>query len=361
MAWSAGNILNNSDCTSTVFELHAALVFYNLSGICFNSKNNGALVMNTKLFLLIGTSLSFIPTLAFAQCVATQDCATLGYTETSCNGGKGVKCPFGNFWACLPTKESICKEEGFTQACNGNGQTGSSDSCGGLYKKCSCNSSYKYTCSGTGYAGGSGSACGGKYTACKCSSGYTWNGSNCALSCDSSYKYTCSGTGYSSGSGTACGGKYTSCNCASGYEWNGSSCQKQVLNGAQGDLYYCNGKVVGIRATGMDFYIAMKDLGEMNWGGANSSCRSYSFCGSLKGRLPTKNQLLSIYNNKSQVNSLLSTNGGINMTEDFYWSDTFNFNADDYRYYVVHMSHGRGHWGDYDFGTYYVRPVLNSW
>ena len=34
-------------------------------------------------FLLIGTSLSFIPTLTYAQCVATQDCETLGYTETT--------------------------------------------------------------------------------------------------------------------------------------------------------------------------------------------------------------------------------------------------------------------------------------
>ena len=69
-------------------------------------------------YLLIGTSLSLIPNLTSAQCVATQDCATLGYTETSCSGGSGIKCPFGNFWACLPTKESICKEEGFTLACN---------------------------------------------------------------------------------------------------------------------------------------------------------------------------------------------------------------------------------------------------
>ena len=103
-------------------------------------------------FLLLGTSLSFIPNLTFAQCVATQDCETLGYTETSCNGGKGVKCPFGNKWACLPTKESICKEEGFTLACNETGQTGDGDSCNGLYKQCSCDSSYQYTCSGTGLA-----------------------------------------------------------------------------------------------------------------------------------------------------------------------------------------------------------------
>ena len=34
-----------------------------------------------------------------AQCVATQDCASLGYTENSCENG-GIKCPFGNAWAC---------------------------------------------------------------------------------------------------------------------------------------------------------------------------------------------------------------------------------------------------------------------
>ena len=128
--------------------------------------------MNTKLFLLIGTSLSLMPNITFAQCVATQDCETLGYTETSCNGGKGVKCPFGNKWACLPTKGSICKEEGFTLACNETGQIGGGDSCNGLYKQCSCDSSYQYTCSGTGYSGGSGTACGGKYTSCTCADDY---------------------------------------------------------------------------------------------------------------------------------------------------------------------------------------------
>ena len=264
-------------------------------------------------FLLLGTSLSFIPNLTFAQCVATQDCETLGYTETSCNGGKGVKCPFGNKWACLPTKESICKEEGFTLACNETGQTGGGDSCNGLYKQCSC---------------------------------------------DSSYQYTCSGTGYSGGSGSACGGKYTSCICASGYEWKDGSCQKKILNGAQGELYYCNGTVVGVRATGMGFYVALRDLGRMNWTSANSQCRNYSFCGNVKGTLPTLDQLKSIYQNKSRVNSLLSTNGGTQLTNSYYWSSTLT----GYRnYYIVHMSSGDVY-DYYDSRNYpYVRPVLASW
>ena len=136
---------------------------------------------NRNLFLLLGTSLSLAPQTLSAQCVATQDCATLGYTETSCNGGKGVKCPFGNFWACLPTKEAICKEEGFTLACNETGQIGGGDSCSGLYKQCACDSSYQYTCSGTGYSGGSGAACSGKYAACTCTDGYEWKDGTCAV------------------------------------------------------------------------------------------------------------------------------------------------------------------------------------
>ena len=261
-------------------------------------------------FLLLGTSLSLIPTLTYAQCVATQDCETLGYTETSCNGGKGVKCPFGNKWACLPTKESICKEEGFTLACNETGQTGGSDSCNGLYKQCSC---------------------------------------------DSSYQYTCTGTGYSGGSGAACNGQYAACTCASGYEWNGSSCQ--VLNGAQGELYYCNGTVTGVRASGMNFYVAMKDLGKMNWTSANSQYKSYAFCGNVKGILPTSDQLVTLYNNKSRVNTLLSTNGGTQLTENFYWSST---NSGSNGYYVVHMSNGSVYYSDYR-NAYYVRPILTSW
>ena len=101
--------------------------------------------MNTKLFLLFGTSLSLIPTLTFAQCVATQDCATLGYTENSCSGGNGVKCPFGNKWACFKSeseiKNQLCTDLGFTQTCTG-GQIGVGKACNGKYSECKCNDGY---------------------------------------------------------------------------------------------------------------------------------------------------------------------------------------------------------------------------
>ena len=213
-----------------------------------------------------------------------------------------------------------------------------------------------YGCTGTGYAGGAGQTCNGQYQSCSCSSPYTWNGTACT--CPSTYKYTCSGTGYAGGSGTACGGKYAACTCVSGYEWKDGSCQKkEVINGPDGEVYKCNGKVVGVRATGMGFYVALRDLGNINWSNANSQCRNYSFCGNVKGTLPTLGQLLTLYNNKSRVNSLLSTNGGTQLTNDWYWSSTGNGDDD---YYFVSMSDGSVN--DYYYhNRNYVRPVLASW
>ncbi len=243
---------------------------------------------NTKLFLLIGTSLSLIPQTINAQCVATQDCATLGYTETSCSGGSGVKCPFGNKWACFKSeseyKQEFCNEYGFT--------------------------------------------------------------------------LSCTGTGYSGGVGKACNGKYSECSCASGYEWKNGNCQQQILNGAQGDLYYCNGTVVGVKTANMDFYVALQDLGLMLWNEANSSCQSYFFCNYIRGSLPTINQLQTIYNNKSQINTLLSTNEGTKFSEFYYWSSEYNSSYQ----YAVYMTDGHIiNINTYDWVNGSVRPVLTSW
>ena len=71
-----------------------------------------------------------------AECVPTPNCASIGYTETSCET-QAVKCPFDTSKLfCLP-----------------------------------CDSSYKYDCSGDNITGGTGSACGGKYISCTCSNG----------------------------------------------------------------------------------------------------------------------------------------------------------------------------------------------
>ena len=242
--------------------------------------------MKFQVYFLLGTSLSCLPGLALGQCVPVQDCAALGYTETSCPGN-GVKCPFGNGWFCSGDESSICAENGF--------------------------------------------------------------------------KYSCTGTGYAGGAGFACGRKYTQCMCASGYEWKNGSCQQQALNGVQGDLYYCDGKVVGIKAPGMNFFIsvtnAKSDNSEvLNWNTAASVCQQ-AFCG--KGQLPSKDQLLTIYNNKFSLNTLLSANGGTKLTENRYWSSSY---IDSTRsYYAVNISDGSStsHFPIPNY--YYARPIMTSW
>ncbi len=119
-------------------------------------------------YLFIGTALSVMPDLTLAQCVATQDCATLGYTESSCAGGSGVKCPFGNKWACFKSEDEI-KEEIKKEFCSEYGFT--------------------LSCSGTGYSGGASQPCGEKYNYCTCADGFTWNVS--LQKCEYDYKTNC--------------------------------------------------------------------------------------------------------------------------------------------------------------------------
>ena len=177
------------------------------------------------------------------------------------------------------------------------------------------------------------------------------------LACDKlGFKYDCTGTGYAGGAGTACGGKYTQCTCASGYKWNGSSCKQ--LNGAQGELYYCKGKVVGVKTSGMKFYVAMKDLGLENWPGAMLGSRNYLFCGNIYGTLPTAEQLKTIYNNKSSINSLLSANGGTRLVNSFYWSSTTYDAYDATYYYSVSMKDGDSGSTNLDTPSYYARPIM---
>ncbi len=74
--------------------------------------------MNINLkFLLLGTSLSLIPNLLYAQCAVT-DCQQLGYTSLQkCDNG--LKCPFGEYWACPKVEEKAVLGEctGYAKNC----------------------------------------------------------------------------------------------------------------------------------------------------------------------------------------------------------------------------------------------------
>ena len=89
----------------------------------------------------------------------------------------------------------------------------------------------------------------------------------------------------------------------------------------------------------------------MSWYSANNQCRNYSFCGNVKGTLPTEDQFKLLYRNKSRVNSLLWFNNGTELANGYYW--VINSSGGGTRF---DMS-GNGEGG---VGTY-VRPVLASW
>ena len=89
---------------------------------------------------------------AQAECTPTPDCASIGYTETSCETDY-LACPFDSTkLKCMP-----------------------------------CDSSFRYDCVGENMIGGTGSACGGKYASCECSStDYIFSNGSCV--CDTSCK-----------------------------------------------------------------------------------------------------------------------------------------------------------------------------
>jgi len=142
--------------------------------------------MAVWMILLLVSSTSIVR----AACTPTPDCASMGYTETSCDG-KFVRCPFD-------TSKLFCVP---------------------------CDSTYQYACSGEGYSGGEGRACNNKYISCVCADGYEWDGRACIANCPQGYStsVTSCGSGYSfatsgySGS-NACGICFSnSTGCPSGY------------------------------------------------------------------------------------------------------------------------------------------------
>ena len=91
----------------------------------------------------IGMTLLFClltSTTVHAECVPYPSCASIGYTETSCET-QAVKCPFdASKLFCLP-----CDTK-YQYSCNEIGQTGSGTSCQGKYENCNCVSGYVSFC-----------------------------------------------------------------------------------------------------------------------------------------------------------------------------------------------------------------------
>ncbi len=109
--------------------------------------------------------IGLVPFNIYAECTPAPDCASIGYTETSCET-EYLACPFDSTkLKCMP-----------------------------------CDSSFRYDCSGDNITGGTGSACGGKHVSCECSAGSVFKNGACA--CDDSC--TVGAIYYSDGTCSAC-------------------------------------------------------------------------------------------------------------------------------------------------------------
>ena len=245
----------------------------------------------TRMYVLLSI-LTLLPTLTHAEtCTPTPKCEDLGYNQSSCPDGGGVKCPWN-------TSLLYCGENG---------------------KKICTDMGYPYSCTGTNESP-SGKACANKY--------------------------------------------YTICTCSSGYEWKNGKCEKATKTCAVGDVLYADKKCYpnppSLSPIGVVFSsgkaVALSDLsGTMTWSNANLQSSSYSAGGITGWHLPTKDELLAVYNNKSAVSSGLTAAEGSQFTSNLYWSSV----TPDYtsRYYVVNPVSGNASYSSTDYG-HYVRPVL---
>ena len=306
--------------------------------------NRRSLMISTMLMSAMGVGVGGIGNV-WAQC-ATEDCATLGYTEAYNSSGNCLKCPFGDMYNC---------EAGYI-----------------------CPEGYDYTCSGTGYAGGAGTACGGKYASCNCTDGYKWENGSCIENkaefgqC-SGYAANCSlgDILFSDGtcSANTVSGKtpiaivvYKSGNCGQAmalkslgdYLWSTEYVDISTLpnlsqSQASQDFASCENSKK-IRAQGnSSTYPAV-------WAAYN-----YTTTGTKAGDwcLPAAGIFTSYYNNQSVINTGFSRAGGTKFSASspytYAWSSSeyFSFSA---WYSNFYYSYGLG---DYDkYNNYEVRPVI---
>ena len=148
------------------------------------------------------------------------------YSEL-CNGtdqkGVGESCD-GKYKECC----NLCSDYPYSSVPSGYVSIGECDSCDGKRYQIKCdNKTYPINSNICGVYGGYGNTCtddGGTYfEECKCPLNYEWSATALKCVCSSAFKYTCTGTGYAGGNGEACDGKYKACICASGYYWDATT------------------------------------------------------------------------------------------------------------------------------------------
>ena len=279
-----------------------------------------------------------------AACIATPSCYDMGYSSTSsCDGG--LKCPFGSYWYCPSNSGGECAD-------------------------------FPYLCRGRGYVdgGGIGADCHGKYEKCECYAGFEWkNGqgciessTECKLGAILHSDMTCSSSGYDNDMGT-----------------------KKAI-----------GVVVYIGDDGKRWAMALKSIGDYEWGGygtdistlpnktsAEAASKDYDSCGNTEKILAAGNKskypaawaaheyktegtsagdwclpaagiVTSIYNNQSVINTGFSRANGTQLPT-YVWSSSES-GSDRAWSSNFYGSYGLSTIYNYEKDTYGfdVRPVL---
>ena len=216
----------------------------------------------TRMYVLLSI-ITLIPTFAQAeQCTPTPDCKSLGYTETSCPDGGGVKCPW--------------------------------------------NTSLMYCCK----------KCEEQPPCMSCFIGWILNSD-----------MTCTAEKIS---GKTPIGVVTS----------------QTIT-IDDTLIKCTGVAV-----------ALNDIGNMNWSNANSQCSSYSASGVTGWHLPTKDELLFTYSNRTRILVGLKNARGTDFVSNYYWSSSYANSSGGFSgyWYVDPVNGGTSY--HTTSNSRYVRPVL---
>ncbi|MDO5386902.1 MAG: hypothetical protein Q4F75_06480 [Pseudomonadota bacterium] len=312
--------------------------------------------------LLLGTSLSLIPTITNAQCVATTDCATLGYTEKSCPDGKGIRCPFGTTYACPMSETKFCDKYGF-----------------------------KYECTGTGYASGTGQTCNNKYTSCTCTEGYEWKDGKCekesggTLGQCTGYAKNCTIGQILNSDGTCTTNKETgktpigvvvyisSGADKCGYAMTASPIQTASIWGGYGTNIPSLPDYTTWQQAIKDFDVTGNMTAILNYGDASTypaahAASNYapSTAPTTKGKwaLPTAGILNSLYINRSSVDNAISKLGGTQLMDnnEHIWSSS---ELSEHNAWLFSTSYGASQGGlDYggkhshNYSDITVRPVI---
>ena len=148
--------------------------------------------------------------------------------DKTCTGadeqGKGDSCE-GKYQECC----NLCTGYDYTEdnIPSGYVKTDSCESCNGTKYKARCDVSeggYMDCGEVVGVGGSCTDDSGTYYKQCNCPLNYEWNDETKTCTCSTSFKYDCQGSGYAdTQTGNTCDNKYSSCDCAEGFVWDGES------------------------------------------------------------------------------------------------------------------------------------------